>query len=348
MIYLNKNYLFFIIDMNNQENNTFSDSEDEADLEKSFPYYTCNKEDDKNYANKNSFSDLDDSINMAEKIKKEYPNNQLITEIIKEKEKSVNNCIINIFNPQNEDLELESDKRYSTEESDETKSESKQSILRKKTERFNIKEEKELDKIDYRLDYYKKDFLKSFLSFIQSDTQLLINNCNFCKKFGNTLLHMPNRDLYTGNTKEKDNKEFMDKTIEEVFSDFKNVEENIGKKDGFSRQRQNDKFFKKVHNTFDTLLIKKEKDDKYNSQYYAVGKLINHISKTIDEALDLYYDSKEFKKFKSIEKIQYYDEKFKKERNRNFSLLDKGGFRTLVNLPFYSDKERAKKNKNVY
>ena len=48
--------------------------------------------------------------------------------------------------------------------------------------------------------------------------QSLIDNCKSCKKFEKTNLHIANRELYGGNPKEEDNKEFIDKTIEEVFT----------------------------------------------------------------------------------------------------------------------------------
>lgn len=259
------------------------------------------------------------------------------------------------FKMQAEDSESYSDSEYisSVYEYEQNKSQNTKSFLNKKTERFNIIEEEEreeqinLDKIDYRLDYYKKDFLKSFITYIHKEIQKLINNCQFCKKFGNTNLHMPNRDLYTGNTKEKDNKEFMNKTVEIVFKDYKNIEEIPGEKDGFSRQRKNENLFNRIHDWYDTLKSKKEKEIKYLKKYQDVEKLIQNLEMTIDEILDRYYESEAFNTFKEDKKIKYYDTRFYKERNRNFSLLEKGGFRKLVNCPFYSEKER-KKNKNVY
>ena len=63
----------------------------------------------------------------------------------------------------------------------------------------------------------------------------------------------------------------------------------------------------------------------------------------IKDALDIYYDSVEFIRFKSTRKIQYYDKMFYSERNRNFSLLEKNNFVRFVYLPFYSKKNKEKK-----
>ena len=199
----------------------------------------------------------------------------------------------------------------------------------------------------YEYEQNKSQNTKSFLNKKNKEIQKLINNCQFCKKFGNTNLHMPNRDLYTGNTKEKDNKEFMNKTVEIVFKDYKNIEEIPGEKDGFSRQRKNENLFNRIHDWYDTLKSKKEKEIKYLKKYQDVEKLIQNLEMTIDEILDRYYESEAFNNFKEDKKIKYYDTRFFKERNRNFSLLKKGGFRKLVNCPFYSEKQR-KKNKVVY
>lgn len=299
------------------------------------------------------FSDLEERRFI---FNNEYSNIDYMEDSKSKDEKFKKNFYAN-FKIQSDDSESNSDSEYYSYEYkyeyEQNDLQNTKSFLNKKTERFNIKEEVEreeqidLDKIDYRLDYYKKDFLKSFITFIQEEIQHLIDNCMLYKKFGNTKLHMPNRELYTGNTKEKDNKEFMNKTIEIVFKDYKNIEEISDEKDGFSRQRKNENLFKRIRDRYNTLKSKKEKDTKSLQQYQAIEKLIQNLEMTIDEILDKYYESEAFKKFKSDKKIKYYDSRFYKERNRNFSLLEKGGFRKLVNCPFYSEKER-KKNKNVY
>ena len=78
-------------------------------------------------------------------------------------------------------------------------------------------------------------------------------------------------------------------------------------------------------------------------QYQKINELINYLKLKIKDAMDDYYDSNEFEKFKSRTKIKYYDEMFYYERNRKFSLLEKNNFVRLVNLPYYSEKNKDKK-----
>ena len=331
--------------MNIEESTYVTDTDNESSFESCIQDPKTIEEDYENYPYTNSFSDYNKKLNFSEKFKDEYQHKEMQKDLKKKDEsimKNLQDIFIN-FRRQIEDLELKINKIYYTKEYNESsKPEITKSYLGKKTERFNIKNN-EVGKIDYRFDYYKKDFLKSFIAYIQEKIQNLIINCHFCKKFGNTHIHMPNRKLYTGNTNEKDNKEFISKTIELVFKDYE-IDENINdNKDGFSRQKKNEELFNRIYAWYESLKIKKEKDIKYLEQYNNITKLIEYLNKTIDEVLDEYYDSGKFDEFKSSEKIQYYDEKFKKERNRNFSLLDKGGFRQLVNIPFYSDKTRTKK-----
>ena len=245
---------------------------------------------------------------------------------------------------------------YENSEEENSDNENDISILGKKTKRkeINCNDDEEdnpsgekifaIEKIDiakkfnYRKDYYIKEIKRDFLNWTLQEMQTKIDNCNFCKKFGKTNIHIANRDLYGGNPKEKDNREFINKTIEEVFTLTENQKNSLKK---ISRQISNEELINKIKDYYEKLLIKKEKDKKYSNQFNAIKEFIEFIQLTIKDALDLYYDSDEFKKFKSRRMIQYYDEKFFFERNRGFSLLVKNNFVTYVNLPFYSNKRKA-------
>ena len=245
---------------------------------------------------------------------------------------------------------------YANSEEENSDNENDISILGKKTKRkeINCNDDEEdnpsdekifaIEKIDiakkfnYRKDYYIKEIKKNFLNWTLQEMQTKIDNCNFCKKFGKTNIHIANRDLYGGNPKEKDNREFINKTIEEVFTLTENQKNSLKK---ISRQISNEELINKIKDYYEKLLIKKEKDKKYSNQFNAIKEFIEFIQLTIKDALDLYYDSDEFKKFKSRRMIQYYDEKFFFERNRGFSLLVKNNFVAYVNLPFYSNKRKA-------
>lgn len=171
----------------------------------------------------------------------------------------------------------------------------------------------------YRLDYYKKLFIKNFLSYLLNYGKKLILSCNFGKIFGYLKLHMPNYKLYAGNPKEKDNRNFLKKTIKEVFMDYDKTSEK-----GTGRQKDNEKLINKIYEKYQFPNSENEK------------KLKSFFEMNIDKGIELYYESEEFQKFKNNETNQYYDKMFFNEKNRKFSLLEKNGFIKLVNMPFYS------------
>ena len=202
--------------------------------------------------------------------------------------------------------------------------------------------------INYRHDYYIMEIKRDFLEYVQDKLNDLIDNIGLCKKFGQHYIHTPNRKLYGGNPKEKDNREFIDKTVEEVFTDQTIIKGKKNKNDiiinedenkkGISRQKDNENIFNNIKNKI--CLANNENSQKYKEQSDTIKILTKFLKTKIREVLDEYYDSNKFKKFSSSPKIKYYDEKFKKERNRNFSLLEKNNFVKLVEMPFYSNKNR--------
>ena len=184
---------------------------------------------------------------------------------------------------------------------------------------FEINKIYKTDEPIYRLDYFKKIFIKSFLKYLLNYGKKLISECIFKEKIGNLKLHMPNYKLYAGNPKEKDNKEFLLKTIKTVFVDYDKKSEK-----GTSRQKDNEKLINKIYELSNFQNSEKEK------------KLKNFLELNIEKAIEMYYESKEFENFKNDENNKYYDSMFYKEKNRNFSLLEKNGFIKLVKMPFYS------------
>jgi hypothetical protein len=240
--------------------------------------------------------------------------------------------------------------------------EKNRSFLGKKTERNN-KENEEIGKVekksknksnnpifdikkefDYRLNYFKMAFMGDFLYYVKEQLNKLLVNCNFCKKFGKEKFHGPNRKLYAGNPKEEDNREFIEKTIEEVFTDYKPKGNKALK--STSRQENNETLINKIKEYQMNLSIKLEKDEKYLNQFKSINILLNYLKKTIKEVTNDYYDSDEFKVFKSDRKIRFYDDRFYYEKKRKFYLLEKNNFVLLVQLPYYSNKK--KKNKDLF
>ena len=171
----------------------------------------------------------------------------------------------------------------------------------------------------YRLDYYKKIFIKNFLRYLLNYTKNLIFKCNFEENIRKKKLHMPNYKLYAGNPKEKDNKDFLKKTIKKVFMDYDKLSDK-----GVGRQKGNEKLINKIYEIDSFPSTENE------------NKLNEFFNMTIEKGIELYYESDEFQLFKNDKTNQYYDKMFYNEKNRKISLFEKNGFIKLVKLPFYS------------
>ena len=130
---------------------------------------------------------------------------------------------------------------------------------------------------------------------------------------------------------------FIDQDIqkEEKIEDINNSNKYRDKK-GISRQIDNEFIINKIKNKI--CLTKLEKSEKYKEQSGAIEILKKLLDTKIRDSLGEYYDSKEFEEFKSKPKIKFFDEKFKKERKRNISLLEKNNFVKLVEMSFYMNK----------
>lgn len=189
-------------------------------------------------------------------------------------------------------------------------------FLNKKRKIFDIKKEKKY----YRFDYYIKAFKANYLNYLVNLVNRKIEECMFDSKLGK--FHMPNKKKYQGNTKEQDNKDFIKKKFKEVLIDYD--ESSI---EGITRQKKNKYLLDKIYKIMFFPFNECQKN------------LKTCLEMTIEEGLELYYESEQFKKFKARRIIKFYDSKFQKERNRNFSLLEKNGFIKLVKMPSYCVKK---------
>ena len=172
---------------------------------------------------------------------------------------------------------------------------------------------------NYRFGHYIKAFKVNFLTYIHINLRNLYEKCNFDNEFENMTFHMPNSKKYQGNEKEKDNKEFMKKQIEEVFQDY-----DVNEIEGTSRQKNNKYLIEKIYKIKNFPSTPEQK------------ALKDFLEMTIEKAIEIYYDSFEFQQFRKIRKIIFYDRQFSKEKYRNYSLLDKkNGFLRWVSEPYY-------------
>jgi hypothetical protein len=289
--------------------------------------------------NKVDFLDLSNasikSTKENEELSSEYLNWQNKSNSENEKENKLIKEILNVF-PGNNNISEFDDINYdiSQNENNEfrlTKKNMQDNIISSFTDiknaQNNIIKEKifeinkicKKDKPVYRLDYYKKIFIKSFLQYLLNLGKKLIFDCNFGDKLMNLKLHMPNYKLYAGNPKEKDNRIFLTKTIKEVFMDY-----DVNCEKGTSRQKDNSKLINIIYKLLKEPISENE------------DNLLNFFEMTIERGIEIYYKSEEFKIFKNDELNRYYDNMFYNEKNRNFSLLEDNGFIKLVKMPFYS------------
>ena len=190
----------------------------------------------------------------------------------------------------------------------------------KKKKIFDIKK---VNTIEYRHDYYIMEFKTVLLKFLKKKLNDLINEeIKPCPKFGKRKIYTPNRKLYGGNPTTEANKEFVNKTVEKIFTDQGNQgdeeikdEINLNEDEDTNRQKDNEIIFNKIKNG---ICLNKSKQSK------AIEKFKTYLNKTIEEILkeDEFNKYVEFGEFRSDPKILKYDYKFTKERNRNLSLLE--------------------------
>ena len=174
------------------------------------------------------------------------------------------------------------------------------------------------------------EFKTVLLKFLKKKLNDLINEeIKPCPKFGKRKIYTPNRKLYGGNPTTEANKEFVNKTVEKIFTDQGNQgdeeikdEINLNEDEDTNRQKDNENIFNKIKNGI--CLNKSENSEKDKKQSEAVKKFTTYLNKTIKEILkeDEFNNSGAFGDFRSDPKIQKYDYKFTKERNRNLSLLE--------------------------
>jgi len=193
----------------------------------------------------------------------------------------------------------------------------------KKKKIFDVKKDIKVNTIEYRHDYYIMEFKTVLLKFLKKKLNDLINEeIKPCPKFGKRKLYTPNRKLYGGNPTTEANKEFINKTVEKIFTDQGNQGEeeikdeiNLNEDEDTNRQKDNEIIFNKIKNG---ICLNKSKQSK------AIEKFKTYLNKTIKEILkeDEFNKYVEFGEFRSDPKILKYDYKFTKERNRNLSLLE--------------------------
>ena len=204
--------------------------------------------------------------------------------------------------PIKEKIEIRDNSKKSTDD---------KSILIKKCI-FGIKSHR---KIEPRIDYAIKNFKVHVIKFVKEYGNLLINKCNFPYRLKKIKLFSPSYKYFTGNSNEKENKLFLDFNMERIFC----YPEGKTEKNDNRLQRRN----KEAIN-----YIKEYIEEKYPKEIPEnYENLLNYFKMTFQDAIILFYDSKQLKNYCSSSKTIFLDKFFIKIKG--FSLLEKNGFLKL-------------------
>ena len=215
-----------------------------------------------------------------------------------------------------EDLKNEADKNTNKSTDDKTKS--KNNNISKCL--FGLSSQKP-KLIEPRVDYAIKQFKVYSCKFLKEYGNQLIKDCNFKNNLKKLKLFAPSYKYFTGNSNEKENKMFLDFTVEEIFS----YPKDKSKKDNRLQQKNKDiikKFIDYIEETYP-----KEVPEPFQ-------KLQNFFRMTYRDIIVLFYDSEQFKDYKSDPKTIFLDEQFAK--NKGFSLMERSAFFKL--MKYYNKK----------
>lgn len=209
-----------------------------------------------------------------------------------------------------EDLKNEADKNTNKSTDDKTKS--KNNNISKCL--FGLSSQKP-KLIEPRVDYAIKQFKVYSCKFLKEYGNQLIKECNFKNNLKKLKLFSPSYKYFTGNSNEKENKMFLDFTVEEIFS----YPKDKSKKDNRLQQKNKDiikKFIDYIEETYP-----KEVPEPFR-------KLQNFFRMTYRDIIVLFYDSEQFIDYSSDPKTQFLDEQFTK--SKGFSLMEKSSFFKLM------------------
>ena len=322
--YIDISPLFLVTPQNSSNSHIFSDP---SFASRSDPY-------------KDSFFNIEDlrpkqNIENQEFLENRYPENNLEMEMeIKEKQQEEENSALNIDNiigcletqnlplpipeikEKDKDLKNEADKNTNKSTDDKTKN--KNNKINKCL--FGLSSQKP-KLIEPRVDYAIKQFKVYSCKFLREYGNKIIKECNFKNNLKKLKLFAPSYKYFTGNSNEKENKMFLDFTVEEIFS----YPKDKSKKDN-RLQKKNQEIIKMFLDYIEETYPKEVPEPFRNLQ--------NFFRMTYRDIIVLFYDSEQFKDYKSDPKTIFLDEQFAK--NKGFSLMERSAFFKL--MKYYNKK----------
>lgn len=157
-----------------------------------------------------------------------------------------------------------------------------------------------------RIDYGQKYFKTKFSKFLKKLGNNIIKNSGLPAHFQNYKLSSPNHISFTGNSKEKDNYNFLFFTVQQIFCYYKNDNCKI------SLQKKNKKIIEEI-----LAFIQQNENEKYEN-------IKSFFSMSLEKAYEVYYESKDFEDYAADPKSVELDKEFKAQKKD--SLLEKYGF----------------------
>ena len=181
-----------------------------------------------------------------------------------------------------------------------------------KTNKLNINQnQNNTNSSLYRQDYYVKQFKVQYSiwlrNYLNQKLKQLIAETKSCRKH---LKFYPLNSLkFTANPKYEDNKYFLSLKIKEIL---------IVGIDGIksSNQKKNKENIEIIENNI------------YKQNENANHDLLDFLNSTMEDSIQIFYQSEQFQKFKNSQQAKLNDLKF--EQEKNFSLLKDNGFIYLI------------------
>jgi hypothetical protein len=282
-------------------------------------------------AYKDSFFNFDDlkpkkDMESQEFLESKLPESKFEMEIKERQEEensalNIDNIIGNLETPnlplplpeiKDKEKDLKNELEKNTNKSTDDKTKSKNNKISKCL--FGLSSQKP-KLIEPRVDYAIKQFKVYSCKFLKEYGNQLIKECNFKNNLKKLKLFAPSYKYFTGNSNEKENKMFLDFTVEEIFS----YPNDKSKKDNRLQQKNKEiikKFINYIEETYPEVVPE------------SFQKLLNFFRMTYRDIIVLFYDSEQFKDYSSDPKTIFLDEQFTK--SKGFSLMEKRAFFKLM------------------
>ena len=177
-------------------------------------------------------------------------------------------------------------------------------------------ESKNHDELQYRLDAYKKAIKVNSFQYLTKLLNYLLDNSEYRNRLKSEKILKQNSS-FTKNVKDEDNLKFITMKIKEIYCYVKDET----KSEGINKQKQNKRFITK---------LMKYMDENKNSLSENMKTIETYLNMTMEEYIEIYYGTEDFKKFCKKKKIKFFEKEFIKEKG--FPMLKELGFLRLIKM----------------